>query len=511
VTSRASAALSIDDVAKSYGSTVALGGVSFDVAKGTVHALLGGNGSGKSTLVKVLAGVVQADQGVLRIGGEKHDARLVTPAAARDAGFRFVHQQSSTFPDLTVAENLALGHGFERGVARAVNWRAQRRRAAAVLERFGIDADPRQPLSSLTAARQTMVAIARGLQDQEDDDRGLIVLDEPTASLPAREVDVLLEALRRYAGQGQTIIYVSHRIEEVLAVADAATVLRDGRVLATKPRHELSHGSVVELIAGRAVEDARTTRRPGTASGAVVLESRGLRGGAVRDATFTLREGEILGVAGLLGSGRTTLLRLLFGVLQPEDGELRMAGEPVRLASSAAAMREGLALVPEDRQREAGFADMSVAENLSMATVRSYWRGGRLRLGAERTDARELLKAYLIRAQSEQAPLSSLSGGNQQKVIVARWLRRNPRVLLLDEPTQGVDVGARAEIYSLIRNATAGGTAVVVVSSDLQELAGLSDRCLLLDRGRTAGSVSGPDLTHTHLNRMLLHREEISA
>lgn len=510
MTSPRAPALRIEQLAKAFGATQALAGVSLEVEKGNVHALLGANGCGKSTLIKILAGVVEADAGALDVAGNRHDARAITPALARHLGLRFVHQQPTTFADLSVAENLAIGRGFETGRAGRVRWRAQRACAAATLARFRIDADPSQRLGSLAPARQTMVAIARALQDQTDGAERILILDEPTGSLPASEVDLLLNALRTYASEGQTILYVSHRLEEILRVADVATVLRDGRVVATTARSGLTHDALVHLILGRALEQA-APRVAATRHERIVLQVRGLRGGAIRDASFSLRAGEILGVAGLLGSGRSTLLRLLFGATACEDGEVRLDGEPLSLRAPAEAIAAGVAYVPEDRPREAAFGDLSVKDNLSIAGLGDYWRGGRLRHASERADARAQMERYSVRAESEQVPLNSLSGGNQQKVMLARWMRATLRVLLLDEPTQGVDVGARAEIYGLIREAVAAGSAVLLVSSDVEELAMLCDRSLILRRGRVTGQLEVPEVTGTRLNHLLLETEAVPA
>jgi len=308
--------------------------------------------------------------------------------------------------------------------------------------------------------------------------------------LPSHEADHLLSTLRHCASRGETIIYVSHRLDEVLEVVHSATVLRDGRVVDTRARVELTHTTLVDLIVGRGLTQPAPPP-PTAAERPIVLESRDLRGGAVHSASFSLREGEILGVAGLLGSGRTTLLRLLFGAAEPTGGELLVRGRAARFRQPRHAIRAGIAYVPEDRAHSA-FADLSVAENLSMATLPAYWRRGLLRHRTEHADARALLGRYRVRAASVRARLASLSGGNQQKVLLARWLRLKPRVLLLDEPTQGVDVEARAEIHGLVREAVEAGTSVVVVASDPEELVLLCDRLLILRRGRVVGEVRRP-------------------
>ncbi len=493
----AAVCLRVRDVAKAFAGTKALAGASFEVARGTIHALIGGNGSGKSTLMKILAGVETADAGEIEIRGERHDAASQTPARARAAGLHFVHQQNSTFPDLTVAENLALGRGFDTALGARIRWRVTRRRAAEVLSRLEIDVAPDAPVNQLGPATQMMVAIARALQDQEGASDGILLLDEPTASLPAHEVDVLLAALKRYAAAGQTIVYVTHRLEEVMQIADSATVLRDGSVVARLCRDELDHTTLVSLIMGRAVEE--TSFRSSRAPGEVVLEASGFAGGG---GGFELRAGEVIGVAGLLGSGRTSMLRQLFGVAGG-DAEVRMHGRPLMLRDCTDAMRAGIAYIPEDRTADAVFADLSVKENLSITALGSYWRRGRIDRGRERRSARDLMSSFRVRAASEEAPLATLSGGNQQKVILARWLQRKPGVLLLDEPTQGVDVGSRAEIHGIVREIVDRGAGALIVSSDFSELAAVCDRAIVLRRGRVVAEVPGGDLTEDVLNSVV--------
>jgi ribose transport system ATP-binding protein len=493
-------ALRLHEVTKSFAQTRALKAVSFEVQGGEIHALLGGNGSGKSTLVKILAGVYNADGGTVEVRGDRFRAEDMTPAAAQALGVRFVHQQPSTFPDMTVAENLSLGRGFETGVGRNIRWRTVRARARTVLARFGIDADPGQRLGTLGPAEQTMVEIARALQDQEGESDDILVLDEPTASLPAPEVKVLLDALRRYAADGQTIIYVTHRLEEVLDVADRVTVLRDGDHIATVPCEGLTHDALVELIVGRSVDSVFPEPRADR-DREVALEVRGLRGGPVSGVDLTVRSGEIVGLAGLVGSGRSSLLRMVFGDLRPEAGEILLDGTPIAPRTPLQAMKAGIAYVPETRS-DAAFADMTLAENLSAASVPSYWRGGRLRAREERADTRRLIEAFAVKAPGPGIAFGTLSGGNQQKAILGRWLRREPRVLLLDEPTHGVDVGARIEIYSTIRRAVDAGAAVLVASSDFEELAGLCDRVAVISGGRIVAEAKGADLESERLQHL---------
>ncbi|GAA4701370.1 sugar ABC transporter ATP-binding protein [Pseudonocardia yuanmonensis] len=499
-------ALAVRGVTKTFGATRALDNVSFEVRTGQIHGLLGGNGSGKSTLIKIMAGVYTADAGELQVGDRSVAADATSPARARQSGLRFVHQSTSTFPELTLAENIAIGDRFPTSAGR-VRWSELRRYTAQLLERFEIDAHPRDRLGDLRPADQTMVAIARALQD---DTAGLsvLVLDEPTASLPEHEVSVLLDALRRYAAAGQTILYVSHRMDEVLSLTDAMTVLRDGQHVITCSTEGMTEAEMVSHIVGRPVERvfAEPAADPDTV-GEPVLEVDGLAGGPLRGIDLNVRAGEIVGIAGLLGTGRTELLRMIFGDHPVEAGTIRLEGSTVRPRTPGEAMRLGIAHVPEHREAEAAFLDMSVRENLSAAEVVKYWVGGRLDRRRERRDADRAIADFAVRTAGQDALMSSLSGGNQQKVVLARWLRRNPRLLLLDEPTQGVDVGARADVYAAIRAAVNDGMAAVVVSSDFDELAHACDRVLVLRDGRVTAEVRGDDL-HRHRLTELVYTKE---
>jgi ribose transport system ATP-binding protein len=496
-------ALEVTEVSKAFGPTQALASVSFSAARGTIHALLGGNGSGKSTLIKVLAGVQSGDSGSISVQGVPVQAADVTPQRSRDLGLRFVHQQSSTFAELTVAENLFIGDGFEARRGFRIPWRELHYSSLDILERFGIHARPTEPLGNLSPANQTMVAIARALKDQEASHSGVLVLDEPTASLPAQEVDLLLAALRRYADAGQTIVFVTHRLEEVLRASDVISVLRDGRLVDTVEALNLGHDDLIELIMGRKID--RFIPRQGIAPDApIALSVDGLIGGPLRGVDLTLREGEIVGLAGLLGSGRSSLLRMLCGLQSPDAGRVELQGKEVSFPSIRRAMAAGIAFVPEDRTVDAAFSDLSVTENLTMACLSNYFTSGYLHRRQEARHALRLVPEYLIKTESVTSLMSALSGGNQQKVVLGRWLRRDPSLLLLDEPSQGVDVGARLEIWELIRRRTLTGMAVLVASSDYEELAGVCDRVLVLSNGAVASELSGAELTDSNLEHRTL-------
>jgi ribose transport system ATP-binding protein len=504
-------ALAVSEIAKTYAATRALQGVSLEVAPGSVHAILGSNGSGKSTLIKILAGIVRADPGgVIRVAGTEIQADAMTPELARRAGLRFVHQHTVAFPGMTVAENLALGHGFEHSRSGRIRWRAQHRRANAVCERFYIDARPDTPVQKLAPATLAMLAIARALQDVEEDEDSVLVLDEPTAALPAPEVSTLLTMLRRYASMGQTIVFITHRLQEVVDLADAATVLRDGQVADRIPSDEITEDRLVEAIVGGKLERMFPAASTPAASGPL-LELDAVSVGPLHDVSLSLRAGEVVGLAGLEGSGRSLLLEALFGVRHAR-GRVLLDGQPYRPANPSEAIATGVALVPGDRAARGVFAGMSVVENVSMASVSNYWHGLRLRHKRERGDAAELSRRFQIRTDSVLSPVSTLSGGNQQKVLLSRWLRRSPRLLLLDEPTQGIDIGARADIYRFMRDAVDAGAAALVVSSDFEELAGMCDRVLVLVRGGgVAAELSGAELDSDRINDVTLRTSMVAS
>jgi ribose transport system ATP-binding protein len=496
-------ALRLRGLRKVFPGTVALAGMDLDLLPGEIHALVGGNGSGKSTLIKIVAGVHQGEPGgTIEVAGQ--DLVPTTdwgPRQAFAAGLRFVHQNPGIFLDLTVAENVAVGAGFPTGPGGHIRWPVLRARTGELIERYHLRAAPEQPMRSLRPADRTMVAIARALQDHEHNRRGVLVLDEPTTSLPALDVDLLLGALRRYAAEGLTILYVSHRIDEVLSLAGRVTVLRDGETVGTEDAASTSEAEVVRMIAGRRLE-AGQGRDSAVTAGDAVLEARSLAGGPVRGVDLTLRAGEVLGIAGLLGAGQSELLRMLFGALPFEAGELLVDGRPRRFRHPSDAMAAGLGYLPAERGAEALFPDMTVRENVSAGAMAGYFRGLRLRHGAESRDVVQAMRDFFISAPSDRAPAFTLSGGNQQKMVLARWLRRRPHILLLDEPTQGVDVSSRQEIYALLHRAAGAGTSAIVVSSDFGELERLCHRVVVMRHGRLVAEQSAPDIDEHRLTEL---------
>jgi ribose transport system ATP-binding protein len=503
--------LRVTGVGKTFPGTRALDGVNLSLRRGEIHALVGTNGSGKSTLIKILAGIYTADPGgEIVVNGTRFEPGDMTPAKAKAVGLHFVHQIPAVFPMLSVAENIAIGRGFVTGVGGRIRWKEQRERTQRILERFHIHGTPEMPAAFLGPADRTLVVIARALQDLDGERGGVLILDEPTASLPGPEVERLLDTLRKYAAQGQSIIYVTHRLDEVLRATQRVTALRDGKNVGTVDTAGMDKSKIVSLMLGRSFDQERQngTYEP---SAEPVLSVRGMAGGYVADATFELGRHEILGVAGLIGSGAADIERLLFGTIPMKSGDVTLSGRPFRPEGPRAAIAAGVAYVPPDRAHEAEFPAMSVRSNLTAGAVSRYFRGQRLRHDIERSDTGALIKRFLIRASSTEQTQSTLSGGNQQKTVLARCLRDEPSLLLLDEPTQGVDVHARAEIHKLLREAARGKTSIIVVSSDFEELASLCDRVIAMVRGRIVGEVRPPALDSHRLTELAHFASEASS
>lgn len=496
---RAGVAVSVRGLSKSFPGTRALDDVSIDIRRGEIHALVGGNGSGKSTLVKALAGIQPADQGIVTFAGVEVRAPEMTPTIARQRGFRVVHQDLGVFGGMSVMENLALGQGYAVTRSKRISWRRQRQLTSELIERFEIGARPDTLLEDMSPSGRTQVAIARALQDRDGETDGLLVLDEPTASLPSHEVDALLAALRRYSSLGQGILYISHRLGEILELTDRVTALRDGRSLGTRATSSLDEHGLVELIVAGREASVFVAPPQSDDTAAPVVEIRGLEAGPLRGVDLTVRKGEIVGVAGLLGSGRSELLRAVFGDLPIGEGSIEVAGFAGSIQHPKDAVEAGVALVPEDRLEEAAFLDLPIYLNLAAIDFVQHRAAGRISTSRMRAVAREAVQRFGIKTSDEGQLLSSLSGGNQQKTIVGRWLGRTPQLLLLDEPTQGVDVGARGDIYRLIHEAVAAGAAALVVASDFEELANVVHRAIILRDGRITAEVSGTELTPQRL------------
>jgi ABC-type sugar transport system ATPase subunit len=479
--------LRVSGLSKTFPGLRALYDVDFAVRRGEIVALVGQNGSGKSTLVKILTGIHQADPGG-RIEGPAHD----------DGGsIHVIHQDLGLVPQLNTVENLDLGRRYGARGALPTRRREEAEHARELLRQFDAAFDVTAPVGALTPAERTIVAIARALDGWERPE-GLLVLDEPTAALHSDEVGRLFTAVRRAASRGAGVLFVSHRLDEVMDLADRVLVLRDGRLVADTPVAALDHEELVRLIVGEALEDAAPRER--RTGGEESLHVRGLQGGTVRELRLDARAGEVVGVSGILGSGREHVAALLFGALRRAGGEVRVAGVTLPPGDPRAAIAVGVAYVPADRHADGAVMTMRVRENVTLPNLRRLRRlMGWLDAPAERRDVHGWVDRIGLRPAEPERPLELFSGGNQQKVVLAKWLRNEPRLLLLDEPTQGADVGAKAAIYELVHDAAARGAAVVVASSDTAELAALCDRVVVFSDGIVSAEITGRDLTEERL------------
>ncbi len=499
--------LTLDGISRRFGTVQALDRVGLVLRGGEVHALMGENGAGKSTLIRILAGLDRPDAGRITLDGVA--LPLGAPAAMRTAGLRFIHQELHPVPGLSVAENMHLDRPYPRR-AGLVDWRALNGAAAAALARLGLDGlDPRAPVSGLGAGDQMLVRIAGTLIGEDGQGRPgaawLYVMDEPTAALTSGEADRLFAVIGELVRQGAGILYVSHRMPEVLRLADRVSVLRDGRHVSTRPLAQTGQDRIIEEMTGQSLTGLFPPRSADAVLGPPALAVEGLAAGPLGGASFTLRAGEILGVAGVAGSGRGALLRALLGDLPRETGRVTLRGRPLG-PSPARTWAQGVAYVPRERRSEGLMMRRAITENIALPHLSAL---ARLRLFLDRRRQRRLAgtlgERVRLRAASLDQTCAELSGGNQQKVLFARALAGRPRVLLLDEPTRGVDIGARHELYRLIRQASADGLAVVMASSDLPELIGLSDRIAVMRDGRLAEIVDAEGLTEAALLSRFYH------
>ncbi|MBE8476327.1 sugar ABC transporter ATP-binding protein [Streptomyces justiciae] len=482
--------LTMSGITKSFPGVRALDGVDLDVQAGEVHCLLGQNGAGKSTLIKVLAGAHQPDDGVISWRGEP--VTLRSPIAAMRLGIATIYQELDLVEHLSVAENVHLGHepttaGF------VVRRRSARASTAQLLKRLGhAEIEPGRLVGELSAAQQQIVSMARALSH----DVRLIVMDEPSAALDPDEVDNLFRIVGDLTADGVAVVYISHRLEEIRRIGDRVTVLKDGRAVAGGlPAKTTPTSEVVALMTGRNVEYVFPDRPTAAPEGTPVLEVRGLaREGEFEPLDLTVHPGEIVGLAGLVGSGRSEILETIYGARKPSAGQVSVDGRPLKTGSVRAAVRAGLGLAPEERKAQALLMLESVTRNVSVSSMSRFSRGGWLDRGAERGAARAATRELSLRPDNPSVPVRTLSGGNQQKAVLARWLLRGCRVLLLDEPTRGVDVGARAELYAVIRRLADEGLAVLLVSSEVPEVLGLADRVLVLREGRVVHTAPAREL-----------------
>ena len=476
--------LVLEGIKKNYGAVRALQGIDFDLRAGEVHALLGENGAGKSTLINVITGARLPDAGTLTLAGRPLGA--LTPAAARALGIACVHQQPALFADLSVAENIGLR--LETGGAgRRVDWRRRAAQAAELLQRIGADFPATRTVRELSMPEQQLVEIACALGAGAR----IVIMDEPTASLTRREQEKLYEIVRGLRAAGTGVVYISHRLEEIRALADRVTVLRDGVSVGTYAVGAVTEPELIKLMVGREVNQLYPPVESPPGETVLALRDVGCAAAGVKHVSFEVRAGEIFGLSGLVGAGRTELAGILFGLTPCDTGEISLHGRAISPRSPQEAVAHGIAYVPEDRRRHGVVLEMPVAHNMTMAIHPRLFPGTWLRFGAEEVLARDFIRELAVKCAGPEAPGASLSGGNQQKVSLARWLATKPRLLILDEPTQGVDVGAKGEIHRIIRRLAADGLAVIMISSDLPEVLGMSDRIGVMRGGTLAAILPG--------------------
>jgi ABC-type sugar transport system ATPase subunit len=495
--------LRVERVTKSFPGVLALQDVSLEVHPGEVLGLVGENGAGKSTLMKILSGVYQPDSGEIILDGKP--VILHSPRQAQDLGISIIYQEFNLMPNLSVEENVFVGR--EPNAGKVVRWRQLRKQTTDLLDQLGVHLNPGAIVRSLSVAEQQMVEIAKALSLNAR----LVIMDEPTSALTDTEVAALFDIIRGLKQRGLAVIYISHRLEEIFAICDRVTILRDGQLAGDLPIAEATPDRIVRLMVGRPLMDLfrpeeaeRRLEILAKRSPAPVLEVRGLgRTGTgqdpsaivLEDVTFSLRPGEIVGLAGLVGSGRTEIARAIFGADEYDRGEILVDGKPIRIRSPREAIQLGIGLVPEDRKLQALVLTLAIRENLALSLLDRLSSFGIVRLGAERALARRMVNALQVRTPSIEQKVLNLSGGNQQKVVIAKWLALHPKILIMDEPTRGIDIGAKAEVHGLMHQLAADGVSILMISSELPEIVHMSDRVLVMRQGRIAGELQRAEAT----------------
>jgi len=481
MSSEAAPLISARGISKTFNGVEVLRDVDLDLMRGEIHALLGENGAGKSTFAKIVAGVHKPTRGTLELNGLP--VEIGSPLAAQKLGITLIHQEPISFPDLSVAENLVLGRS-EDGWLNRVPWAEMTREARRYMDLLGVKIDVTRPMRGLSIADQQMVEIARALAS----DSRLIIMDEPTAPLTPREVETLFKIARRLRDEGRTIIFISHRLEEVRALCDRVTIFRDGSKVSTDTIDNLTDADIIRLMIGRPVKEYM--HKQNAAIGDVALEVKGLTlPGVFADISFTVRKGEIVGLGGLVGAGRTDVAKAIFGVTPAASGTVSVDGKAVNIREPNDAIALGIAFVPEDRAVAGIFRTLPVEQNISAAIPGRIAPGGIIRRAIEKAFARDSVTKLRIRLASVNQPIGELSGGNQQKAILARWLLAEPSILILDEPTRGIDIGVKAEFYDMIGELAAQGKAILLISSELPELLALCDRVLVMAEGRLTAEI----------------------
>jgi ABC-type sugar transport system ATPase subunit len=490
--------LKMNRVSKTFPGVKALDKIGLEVEKGEIHALVGENGAGKSTLIKILAGVYQPDN-TAEIIIEGKDTVISNPLVSLRKGISVIYQDFSLFPNLSVAENIAISLDIEKG-SKYIEWREINKTARKAIEQIGIDIDPEIQVGRLPVAKQQLVAIARSLVYEAK----MIIMDEPTSSLSKSEVETLFKIVRNLKQRGISILFVSHKLEELFEIADRFTVLRDGKYIGTYPKEKLDNDKLISLMVGRKVE---FVRQAADEPGEVLLEVKGLsKKGNFIDASFTLHKGEILGLTGLVGAGRSELVQALFGINPPDEGEIILEGKKISINSPQKALEYGIAYVPENRQTEGLVLRQSVQNNLAITIYKNLTKYLNIISKEKKMEAvNSWINKLNIKPAIPDIEAQKLSGGNQQRVVIAKWLATNPKVLIIDEPTHGIDVGAKSEIHRILKELASKGMGIIMISSELPEVLAVSDRILVMRRGRIVGRFEGDNITQEEImNKAIL-------
>lgn len=484
--------LEMKGIDKSFSEVKVLQQAQFSLESGELHALMGENGAGKSTLMKILNGIYMRDGGTVKVKGVEQS--LSSPSAALQLGIVMIHQELNLIPHLTVMENIFLGREFTFGPTKLIDWRKMKRESTRFLSQLGLTIDPDTIVGELSVGQQQMVEIVKALSMNTE----ILVLDEPTAALTDKEIDALFDVIASLKKRGVGMIYISHRMEEIFRMCDRITVMRDGRYVGTERVQETNMDQIVKMMVGREIKDRFP--KVDIRLGEEKLKVEGLsQKGILHDISFSVRAGEIVGLAGLMGAGRTELAKALFGVSKIDRGTISVGGKAITLRKPMDAIRAGIALVTEDRKDEGLLLPMSVSDNLSMANLTTVSNLGFLSGAKEKQLSDKMMQQLLIKASSGAQPVGSLSGGNQQKVVIGKWLATKPQVFILDEPTRGVDIGAKKEIYDLMNKLASEGVAILMISSELPEVLGMSDRILVMHEGKISGHFTKEEPTQENI------------
>ncbi|MFT5874908.1 MAG: inositol transport system ATP-binding protein [Clostridium sp.] len=480
--------LEMEGITKTFPGVIALNNVQLKVRKGSVHALLGENGAGKSTLMKIILGIYHTDTGTIKFKGKQ--LKILKPKDALDVGISMIHQELSPVPQMTIAENIYLGRESMVGKSFWVDDKEMERKTTKLLKELDLDLDPNMKMCELSTALTQMVEIAKSISYNSE----LIIMDEPTSAITEKEVDHLFKIIKKLQGKGVTIIYITHKMDEIFKIVDETTIFRDGEFVSSCYITDITQSKLIEMMVGREISQLFPKEKAKV--GDIKLEVKNAtRNGKFKDASFNIRKGEILGFAGLMGAGRSEIMECIFGIEKFDSGEIYIDGKKVNIKTPKDAIKNGIAFLTEDRKLTGLFLPISVADNIYMASINSYIKFSLINWKKVRIDCEEQRKKMNIKTPNLQQTVNNLSGGNQQKVLIARWLLTHPDILILDEPTRGIDVGAKAEIHALMSKLVQQGKSVILISSELPEILGMSDRIIVMHEGRVTGEMSREEAT----------------